>query len=388
MWVQSKLCMARCRSCRRNRPSAGASQAAASGSKPGEPWTLQVRCCGVGGGEGSAGVAARGRREVTGAVDQPTARRANSSSRRLPPSPSPRVLTRGGRRRLRAAGRDGWQGQGTENASAAGICGGSVGSVQRSGSPPCGGDVATLLSLLVAAIRKGQQQCNLPPGIRNQDLESFLVTLGQLHFYFPGPQIPATPRAQAPHGPPSQPPFPVSQAQRGAGWMPGRRVLVLVVLFMALVAIIRPLNQLGPLQRQKEVNGCGHGLDAYSSCLNKQPQQQLCTQSVLDIPNAQFTPPSTNQRHPTPHFSVFHRQLLPCLSCGLSAEASYVPGGVAGDDDMDGLLGDEELERVIESTGEAEDSGHLESVKREAQGVLQLAAKAKRDGMQARPSRQ
>ena len=61
----------------------------------------------------------------------------------------------------------------------------------------CGGDVATLLSLLAAALRKGQQQCYLPPGIRNQDLESFLVTLGQLHSFFPRPHFAATPRAQA-----------------------------------------------------------------------------------------------------------------------------------------------------------------------------------------------
>ena len=68
-----------------------------------------------------------------------------------------------------------------------------------------------------------------------------------------------------------------------------------------------------------------------------------------------------------------------------SAEASDVPVGVAGDDNMEDLLGDEELERVFESIGEAEDSGRLESVKREAQGVLQLAAKARRHAGQARP---
>ena len=60
-----------------------------------------------------------------------------------------------------------------------------------------GEDVATLLSLLAAAIRKGQQQCHLPSGTRNQDLEPFLATLGQMHSFCPGPQVPATPRAQA-----------------------------------------------------------------------------------------------------------------------------------------------------------------------------------------------
>ena len=65
---------------------------------------------------------------------------------------------------------------------------------------------------------------------------------------------------------------------------------------------------------------------------------------------------------------------------------AMVPVGVAGDDDMEDLLGDEELERVFEFIGEAEDSGRLESVKREAQGVLHLAAKARRHAGQVRPS--
>ena len=61
-----------------------------------------------------------------------------------------------------------------------------------------------------------------------------------------------------------------------------------------------------------------------------------------------------------------------------SAEASDELVGVAGDADMEDLLGDEELERVFESIGEAEDSGRLE-------GVLQLAAKSRRHAGQARP---
>ena len=62
----------------------------------------------------------------------------------------------------------------------------------------CGTGVATLLSLMAAAIRKGQRQCYLPPGVRNQDLEPFMAMLGHLHSFFLGPQLPATPRAQAP----------------------------------------------------------------------------------------------------------------------------------------------------------------------------------------------
>ena len=53
-----------------------------------------------------------------------------------------------------------------------------------------GRDVATLLSLLAAALRKGQQQCNLPSNIRNQDLESFPATLGATTLLFLGAASP------------------------------------------------------------------------------------------------------------------------------------------------------------------------------------------------------
>ena len=94
----------------------------------------------------------------------------------------------------------------------------------------CGRDVATLLSLLAAAIRKGQQQCYLPPGIRNPDLESFL-TIGHMRSFFPEPQVPQ--RYVRKHRNlrhritqfqlPSKLPFLVSQARQGAGWVRGHR---------------------------------------------------------------------------------------------------------------------------------------------------------------------
>ena len=56
-----------------------------------------------------------------------------------------------------------------------------------------------------------------------------------------------------------------------------------------------------------------------------------------------------------------------------SAEAGGTPDGVAEDANMDDIFGDEELERVFESIDRAEDSGRLESVKKKAQRVLQLA---------------
>ena len=66
-------------------------------------------------------------------------------------------------------------------------------------------EAGTHSSLLAAALRKGQQQCYLPFSIRNQGLDAFLVTLGQLHAWraqatqsaaaqkAPAATIPATP---------------------------------------------------------------------------------------------------------------------------------------------------------------------------------------------------
>ena len=205
--------------------------------------------------------------------------------------------------------------------------------------------MATLLSLLAAAIRKGQQQCYLPPGICNQDLESLLSISAGCTLTSPGPRPSDTacastatssttqrssvllpshraqaPQPAAPHNAvpffSSQPPFPVSQALQGSGWMSGRLVLVLVVLFIASAATIRPLNQWGPLQWQKGVNGCRHRLSAYSSCLNSSHNSSLARRAFLTFQMRSSLPHSTNQRHPAPHGSLFHRQLLPCLSCG------------------------------------------------------------------------
>ena len=74
------------------------------------------------------------------------------------------------------------QSQGAEAAGAASVCGGSIGNVQRSWHLPH---------------RLREQQRHLPPDIRNQDVDAFLVTLQQLHACFRGPQVTVTPHAQA-----------------------------------------------------------------------------------------------------------------------------------------------------------------------------------------------
>ena len=97
------------------------------------------------------------------------------------------------------------------------------------------------------------------------------------------------------------------------------------------------------------------------------PKQQLCTQSILDTPNAQPTP--TQPQSPSPSTERFFVS-SPAVAILNELRAGAEAGG-APDAHMDGILDNEELESVFESVGGAEDS----SVKREAQGVLQLATK-------------
>ena len=138
--------------------------------------------------------------------------------------------------------------------------------------------------------------------------------------------------------------------------MLGHRVLALVLL----------LSQLGPLQWQKEVSGRRHGPSAHSSCLSNSHHSSFAHRAPL----------SNNQRHPAPHVSLSHRQLLPCLtSCGPAQKPVAYPMALQ---DMTTLMTFSAMRSLNESIGEAEDSGRLESVKRELQGVLQLAAKTKR----------
>ena len=80
-------------------------------------------------------------------------------------------------------GRNRRQSQAAEAAGAASVSGGSVRNVQRSQHLPQAVGEATLLSLLAAALSQ-EQQSNLPPGVRNEDLGALLD--------FPGPQVPVT----------------------------------------------------------------------------------------------------------------------------------------------------------------------------------------------------
>ena len=141
----------------------------------------------------------------------------------------------------------------------------------------CGEDVATLTSLFAAA-----QHCYLPPNSRNQNLESFLVALGQLRSCFQGPQVPATPRAQASQTAASLNAVPAPFPNTLPGF-PGP-----AVGRVDAGTSESPLNQKGQLQWQKGRRG--EQAQVWPQCVqigsHQQPQQQLCTQDILDFPNA------------------------------------------------------------------------------------------------------
>ena len=140
-------------------------------------------------------------------------------------------------------------------------------------------------------------------------------------------------------------------------------------------AFTLPLNQLGLLQWQKGVNGHRHG----TQCMQFASRHTATTAALHTghppHPKCAVHSPPASIRPRTARFFVSSPAVAMLHEVSASAEAGGAPDGVAENAIMDGIFGDEELERVFESIGEAEDSGLLESVKREAQGVLQLATK-------------
>ena len=119
-----------------------------------------------------------------------------------------------------------------------------------------------------------------------------------------------------------------------------------------------------------------HGPSAYSSCLSNSHNSSFAHRA-----SSTSTPTQPQSASPsTARFFVSSPVVAMPNELWSSAEASGVPDGVAEDANVDGILGDEKLDQVFESIGKAEVSGLLESVKRESQGVLQLATKRRLTG--------
>ena len=163
-----------------------------------------------------------------------------------------------------------------------------------------GRDVATLLSLLGAALRKAQQQCFLPTCIRPQDLDAFLVSLGQLSARHAASASNATcRRSELTRGH-----FPCyhSRRSRGGSGPRGRGASGSVAG--------GPAPDNGGLRFAQQpigptpIAGGGELTLAWPQCMQFMSQQlppqhqQPCTQSILDIPNAQSTPTVSQSASP------------------------------------------------------------------------------------------
>ena len=247
----------RCKSCGRNRPSAGASQAAASGSKSGESrgsLSFSLSKCGRRCGRRRR---ERSRRHSNprSAADQPTAHSARKQLEQEVAALS--KLWSAYQRQHKAAvdacvllaetgGKVKEQRTRVQQASVeAGLETSREAGAHHAG---CGGDVATLLSLLAAASARGSRNAAYRRACATMTWNhswsvSASCTLTSLGRSSPRHRV-RKHRNRQHH----TTPFRVSQAQEGAGWVPGRPVLVLVVLLIASAAVIWPLNQLGLLQ--------------------------------------------------------------------------------------------------------------------------------------------
>ena len=200
-----------------------------------------------------------------------------------------------------------------------------------------GEDVATLLSLLPAALRKGQWQCCLPSSIRNQGLESFFGLAHTTTRLLLGA---ARPRYAAcasnaicdctECGPCNHPCYPSWASMHGSGppWAP--RFLVQLALLMTLMAIILSSNLSGQLRRQEVVNKARHDPRAYRSVSQQHPS----------APNAQ-SPPTQLQSASLGIARFFVSSPAVARPVELSGGA---PSGNTEDANMGGILGDKELE--------------------------------------------
>ena len=202
-----------------------------------------------------------------------------------------------------------------------------------------GDDVATLLSLLAAALRKGQQQCHLPCSVRNQDLKSLLATLGQLRACFSGGRKSPLRRVRngicgsTARGPGNHPSYPSQASRHGSGprGHRGLRVLLQLTLLMTLSAITLSSNLSGQLLWQEVVQKARHGPRACSSCLSSTSSNTHRASSTFQMRCP--LPPSLNQHHLAPHVFL---SLLQQSTCQSSCEKSNGSGGAPGGDSQHG----------------------------------------------------
>ena len=268
-------------------------------------------------------------------------------------------------------GRNGRQSQGTENASAAGVCGGSVGNVQSSRLSPhwlwCG------------VGEEGEETwphcCRswLQPSAHPEPGPGCFP--GYLHACFPGAASPRNAAcasnalcdcAERGRGNHSCCPSPASRHSSGPH---GRGSLELWCSCLLAITVSSNLEQ---LLWQEVENKSRHGPQGVQVVSQQQPQQQ-CTQSTLDIPNAQSTPTHPQSASPgTACLSASSPAVAVPVELCTSTGSGGAPDGNTEGASMGGILRDEELMRVFESIDGGEDRSHVERARREALDVVQL----------------
>ena len=244
--------------------------------------------------------------------------------------------------------------------------------------------MATLVQLLTAALRKGQQQCYLPACIGNRELEMFLATLNQLHACFLGPQVPDTPRPQAQHNAGAQSTIPatIPASVPGQTGVVDERVVPGVSNVCAADAAHG--NSVSPHVAYPvaatPVAGGGTQGQLGPQDMQIVPLQLQHTQSVLDIPNAQPSPtiyqtvsPCTARFFPSPP-GVAMPELWP--TAGSSQGEKSEPTDVS----FGGVLADEEMVSVLQAIDDREDIEGLQSAKQHGMLVVHAASKRRLAG--------
>ena len=210
----------------------------------------------------------------------------------------------------------------------------------------CGVDVATLLALLAAALRKGQWQCYLPSSIGNPDLEAFLGHARATALVFPGAAshryaaCASNQSAGAQNAVPATIPvtFPSNQARQRATCSQSLAVLATSFLLS------------GQLWWQEVVGAHCQARPQGAQVVSQQQHQQQHTRSILDVPKAQSTPTLPQSASPgTARFFVSSPAVAMPIELWASTGTTGAPDGGTEHANMGGIFGDEELEREFES---------------------------------------
>ena len=215
--------------------------------------------------------------------------------------------------------------------------------------------MATLLSLLAAAPRKGQWQCHLRPASGTRTWKLSWSRLGNCTLASRGRKVPVTPQA-------TQSATTILATLPGNPGTAAGHVVMGGLEFMTTMAIVPSSNLSSQRWWQEVGNKSRRGPSACSSRLSNSPS------SGAHRASSTF---QTRSPHQTASISITRDRTFLCFAPS-SCHASRAV--------VKQRLMAVPKTRVFESTDGAEDSCRLESVKREAQDVVKLVAKRRLSG--------